>query len=95
MAAGRLPLKGAMGFLDSILKKKGDSATAGDGEILQDVAPSPEATKASSAQARMSAKLKGVLGHLDKIILGVVLIVITVLSVLKMLSAKSEIKSVL
>lgn len=96
MAAGRLPLKGAMGFLDSILKKKGDSAAAVDGETLQDVAPSPEATKAaSSAQVGVAAKLKGVLNHLDKIILGFVLIAVTVLSVLKMLSAKSEIKSVL
>ena len=94
MVTRRLPLKCAMGFLDSILKKKNKSAPGAEGEVSQD-APSPEAPKASDAKAEMAAKLKGVLHHLDKIILGVVLIAVTVLSVLKMLSAKSEIKSVL
>ena len=83
-----------MGFLDSILKKKGDSTADVDSELSQG-SPSPEATNTSSAQSKVAAKLKGVLDHLEKIILGVVLIAVTVLSILKMLSAKSEIKSVL
>ena len=58
MVPRRLPLKCAMGFLDSILKKKDKSAPDAEGEVSQD-APSPEAPKASNAKAEMAAKLKG------------------------------------
>ena len=37
------------------------------------------------------AKLKGLLDHLEKIILGLVLVAVAVLSVLKLLAAKKEI----
>ena len=59
MAMGRHPRKGAMGFLDSILKKKGDSTADVDSELSQG-SPSPEATNTSSAQSKVAAKLKGV-----------------------------------
>lgn len=72
-----------MGILDSLLKKKGES-TVGEGEV--DIQPPVSSGSGKGAKE----KLKLLLEHLDKIILGLVLIAVAVLSVLQLLTAKKE-----
>ena len=82
-----------MGFLDSILKKKKtDSETDSEG-----AEPTPvEAEEAPPAGPKPNpmAKLKGVLDHLEKVVLGLVLVGVAVLSVLEFLKAKKEVGSI-
>ena len=79
-----------MGFLDSILKKK-----KGDPEADAEGAESPpaeiEETVPSGPKPNPLAKLKGLLDHLEKIVLGLVLVGVATLSVMEFLAAKKEV----
>ena len=73
-----------MGFLDSILKKKKT-------ETEEEVEPQAEPVQpVGRPPSPLKAKLMRVVSHSEKIILGLVLVVVTVLSVMKLLSAKGE-----
>ncbi len=74
-----------MGFLDSILKKKSAPEEGADVSTEPVETPAPAGPKPNPL-----AKLKGVLDHLEKIVLGLVLVAVTALSVLKLLAAKKE-----
>ena len=76
-----------MGFLDSILKKK-KAPEAGEEDTPPEAVETPVST---GPKPNPLAKLKGLLDHLEKIILGLVLVAIAALSVLKLLAAKKEI----
>ena len=80
-----------MGILDSILKKKpAEVASEGDDSgapAAESVAAEPAPVKAKSSAAQ---KLIKVLDHLEKIILGMVLVAVAAISVMKVLAAKKD-----
>ena len=69
-----------MGFLDSILKKKGAEGEQPEGSVVEKASVGPKPNPL--------AKLKGVLNHLEKIILGLVLVGVAALSVKQLWDAK-------
>jgi len=80
-----------MGILDSILKKK-PAEVASEGAdsgapAAESVAAEPAPVKAKSSAAQ---KLIKVLDHLEKIILGMVLVAVAAISVMKVLAAKKD-----
>ena len=75
-----------MGFLDSILKKK-KAPEAGEEDAPPEAVETPVST---GPKPNPLAKLKGLLDHLEKIILGLVLVAVAALSVLKLLAAKND-----
>ena len=70
-----------MGFLDGLLKKKEKE----EGESPE---PEPEVKK---GYGNPLDKLKGLLNHLEKIILGLVLVVVATFSVLELINARKDI----
>ncbi len=79
-----------MGFLDSILKKK----KAAPADIADEALAKPEPVVATGTKPSSLAKLKGVLDHLEKIILGLVLLAVAALSVMKLLAARKDIATI-
>ena len=71
-----------MGFLDSILKKKGAEGEEAEAPVVEQAPVGPKPNPL--------AKLKGVLNHLEKIILGLVLVGVAALSVKQLLDAKKD-----
>ena len=76
-----------MGFLDSVLKKK----KAPEGE---EAAAQPELPSVVTPKTNPLAKLKGLLDHLEKIILGLVLLAVATLSVLELLAARKDVSAI-
>ena len=75
-----------MGFLDSVLKKKAPEA--------EEAAAQPAPSSAVAPKTNLLAKLKGVLDHLEKIVLGLVLLAVATLSVLKLLTARKDVSAI-
>lgn len=71
-----------MGFLDSILKKKGAEGEEAEAPVVEQAPVGPKPNPL--------AKLKGVLNHLEKIILGLVIVGVAALSVKQLLDAKKD-----
>ena len=82
-----------MGFLDSILKKK-----KGDSEADVEGAEAPptesEETVPAGPKPNPLAKFKGLLEHLEKIVLGLVLVGVATMSIMKFLAAKKEVAGI-
>ncbi len=76
-----------MGFLDSVLKKK-------KAPEAEEAAAQPELPSAVTPKTNPLAKLKGLLDHLEKIILGLVLLAVAALSVLKLLAARKDVSAI-
>ena len=82
-----------MGFLDSILKKKkGDS----EADVEGAEAPPTESEEIVPAGPKPNplAKFKGLLEHLEKIVLGLVLVGVATMSIMKFLAAKKEVAGI-
>ena len=86
-----------MGFLDSILKKKKSDSEV-DPEATEDVVESAsgeeEAAPPAGPKPNPLDKLKGVLDHLEKVVLALVLIGVAALSVMTFLEAKKEVGAI-
>ena len=86
-----------MGFLDSILKKKkSDSEVdpeAPEG-VVESASGGEEAAPPAGPKLNPLDKLKGVLDHLEKVVLALVLIGVAALSVMTFLKAKKEVGAI-
>tara|TARA_Y100000588_G_C14242166_1_gene919886 strand:+ start:70 stop:1314 length:1245 start_codon:yes stop_codon:yes gene_type:complete len=83
-----------MGFLDSILKKKKGDSEAGDeagAEGAESTSEENEEAIVAAPKPNPLAKLKGLVDHLEKIVLGLVLVGVTAMCVMEFLKAKKEV----